>query len=253
MQLLTASDDLAQAWQHLVDADEPWLAAPGKLEPRYLVEERMRGQEYSFEALVVEGRLVFHSLTQKTTLPGRNPVEVAHLVPAPVPGDQLAAFVDANSRLVEAVGFRDGMLHSEWIWRDGRPWLVECAGRMPGDRIPDLISLAWGFDFFSSYVEVVRGSLPDGVLPIVPVGAAAIRFATRWNAAPSLEQLRQAEDGPGVVYVASSPAPPERASTMAVTSSWGRTGYAIATGATAEEAEAAAAGAVRVLEGDEHG
>jgi phosphoribosylamine-glycine ligase len=73
----------AEAWRECVGADEGPQLARREFRWRYLVEEYLRGQEYSVEALVVGGEIVFSNVTAKRVLPGRHPIECGHVVPAP--------------------------------------------------------------------------------------------------------------------------------------------------------------------------
>src|SRR6266516_522263 len=84
VQFVDRPDEADRAWSEMVTASEPGQVPNRPIQWRYLAEERLHGREYSVEALVRAGEIIFWNVTAKTTLPGRYPVEIAHVVPAPV-------------------------------------------------------------------------------------------------------------------------------------------------------------------------
>jgi biotin carboxylase len=197
------------------------------LRRRYLVEERMVGREFSVELLVQGGAAIFTNVTAKHLWPGDRPVERGHDVPAPIVEPERQALVDASTRLVAATGFDTGILHAEWIVTDAGPALVECAARAPGDKIIDLLNLAYGFDVVTTLADLFR-SRPVTV-PARPVGGAAIRFL---HALPGtvtgVDGLDKARSRPGVREAAVAVEP--GASVNDLASSWDRIGYVLAAG-----------------------
>ncbi|MFD6323165.1 ATP-grasp domain-containing protein [Streptomyces sp. NPDC058442] len=232
--LLGPGDDVAAAWEQTTAADEPTLRARHAGTARHLAEQRLHGPEVSVEAVVHEGALGLVNITAKTLQSSHHPVETGHTVPAVLPAGTEAALRRAIGRLAETVGFGSGILHSEWILAapDGLPHLVECAGRMPGGGITALIDLAHDTDILACLLTVLEGRAP--VVPTARRGAA-VRFLTpppgRVAAVTGTDRALAA---PGVreVHVGVEPG----AAVRAVTSSWERSGYVIATGADHAEA-----------------
>ncbi|MFF1560490.1 acetyl-CoA carboxylase biotin carboxylase subunit family protein [Streptomyces sp. NPDC058279] len=124
-----------------------------------LIERKVTGQEFSVESLVQHGRPVFTSVTRKeTTESGAQTfVELAHSVPnARTETD--AALLDANRRMLDALGFRDGIAHAEWrTGDDGRPYLMEVAARTPGDGLVALYHLATGQPLEPEIIRIALG------------------------------------------------------------------------------------------------
>jgi hypothetical protein len=202
------------------------------------VEQRLHGPEVSVEVLVSRGRVVFENVTAKLVQGGRYPVEIGHCVPADLPEEVLAALGVAVRALVAATGYGDGVLHSEWILVGGdRPHLVECAARMPGDNIKDLIDLAYGGDLIADYVRVLEGGDPGR--PESPKRAAAIRFVSHQpGTVVEVAGVETVASAAGVeeVHVTATPG----ARVEAACSSWQRAGHVMVTGASAGEAAALA-------------
>ncbi len=238
--IVRPGDSPALAWQECIAADEGPQLAHRELRWRYLVEQYVQGPEYSVEALVAGGEIVFSNVTLKRVLPGRYPVESGHVVPAPA--DPGAACLPALMQdLAHAVGFGTGLLHGEWIIADGAPVFVECAARPAGDWIFDLIDLVTGVNLYDAAVRALAGEEPlagrrgDDRMP-----AAAVRFAIpdEPGTVTCVSGAEAASAAPGVVRV-----PHVRAvgdEIRSVGSSWCRLAAVIATGSDGAAAEAAA-------------
>ncbi|KIE28841.1 biotin carboxylase [Streptomyces sp. MUSC 125] len=247
VQLLGPADDVAAAWEHTTGADEPTLRARYAGSARYLVEQRLHGPEVSVEAVVHDGVLGFTNITAKSVLDSPYPVETGHVVPAPLPEDTADALRGALARLAQTIGFRSGVLHSEWILTDGgrTPCLVECAGRLPGGGITVLIDLSYDTDILAHLLYVLEGR--GSVEPLPAGSAAAVRFLT---AAPGrVEEVRGTDlartaDGVQEVHLTAA------TGTVlgATTSSWERAGFVIATGQDAPDAARRAEHAVSLID-----
>ena len=246
VQLLEPQDDAHALWAHTAGAEETRQRVPYGGADRFLAEERLHGPEVSVEALVHRGEVGFRNVTAKTVQGSRYPVELAHAVPAGLPAATEESLYEALRQLVKASGFQDGVLHAEWILGDGGPYLVECAGRMPGDSIPSLIDIAYGGSLVGDLLGILEGRGPVGARE--PVRGAAIRFL---NAPPGVVEAVLGEDqARGCAGVHSLHVKAVPGTTVGrTTSSWERVGQVIAAGADGAEAAhnaEAAAGRIRV-------
>ncbi|MEU3510419.1 ATP-grasp domain-containing protein [Streptomyces longwoodensis] len=233
VQLLDSVDEAtaAEAWERTSSAAEYEQVPDRELTWRFLAEERLRGPEFSVEALVREGEVVFENVTAKTVVPGPYPVEQGHLLPAPLdPGTQ-EAFGTAIRRLVTATGFGTGILHAEWILTDEGPTLVECAGRCPGDYLVDLIDLAYGTRVRLTLIDLLAGR--PVTLPRSAERTSAIRFlAAEPGTVTGITGLDEAQRLPGVHVAEVDVEAGQEVRPWA--SSWDRAGHVIATGPDAD-------------------
>ena len=234
VQLLDSDDDVDQAWALTVGSDEPRLRARRALPTSFLAEERLDGPEVSVECVVFKGQILFTNVTGKEVRPGRHPVEAGHRVPALLPEEATERLAAAMASLVPAIGFGTGVLHAEWILRDGlRPYLVECAGRVPGDSIHELIDHAHGGSLVGDLITVLGGS--DEVGPRPARRHAAIRFLDcPQGTVESVSGVETARELPGVVRVHVGDLVGRTVGAAA--SSQERVGYVMVAAATAEEA-----------------
>ncbi len=168
-------DDFAAAWAFSQQRDEGVFVPDRGLETRTLLEEFIAGPEYSVEALVQGGAILFANVTEKRLFEGATPVESGHIVPATAPAATQDKLVAATGRVLEATGFCSGIVHCEWRWNANDPVLIECAGRFAGDGIIELIQLAYGFDIVGSFHALMRGE-PLEDLPTSATRAASVCF-----------------------------------------------------------------------------
>ncbi|MFF5436452.1 ATP-grasp domain-containing protein [Streptomyces achromogenes] len=233
VQLLDSVDaaTATEAWERTSSAAEYEQVPDRELAWRFLAEERLHGPEFSVEALVREGEVVFENVTAKTVVPGPYPVEQGHLLPAPLdPGTQ-DAFATALRKLVAATGFGTGILHAEWILTEEGPTLVECAGRCPGDYLIDLIDLAYDTRVRLTLIDLLAGR--PVTLPRSARQTSAIRFlAAEPGTVTGITGLDAARRLPGV-HVAEVDVEAGR-QVRAWASSWDRAGHVIATGPDAD-------------------
>ncbi|GHC73353.1 hypothetical protein GCM10007079_07200 [Nocardiopsis terrae] len=236
VRFLEVGEDTREAWEHTTTANEASMRADYANIPRFMVEERVDGPEVSVEVLVDEGTVGFTNVTAKAVQDFRYPVELGHTVPALVPRHVIASLTRRMEQLVAATGFRSGVLHAEWILAGGdSPYLVECAGRPPGDRITTLIDLAYGGSLLRDLVALLEGGSASG--PRRACTGAAIRFL---RASPGVVEEIEGVDGLGAMPGTHDfrVSVTEGDTVHDTTSSWDRVGYVIATGGDPAEASA---------------
>lgn len=224
----------ADAWHSAMDQEEAPYVANQSLPLRMLVEEFVEGTEYSVEMLLQGGESLFANVTGKLLHPGDRPVELGHVVPADVSSERWDALVAATRTVTDVVGFHTGVVHCEWIVRGDEPYLVECAGRMPGDTIMDLIEYAWPVELIARYISLLGGGAGERG-PERPKGGAAVLYpAVPPGVVVSLDGVAEAKAVPGVFLTGVVVGVGDRVNELR--SSWDRVIGAAASGASVEEA-----------------
>jgi len=136
-----------------------WLAAspPTATQPM-LLEEFMSGQEHSFDSVVIDGQMVWHSISRY--LP--SPLDVLEhpwiqwcvLLPRRI--DDLGDIVDVARRGLRALGQPDGLSHMEWFRRpDGSVAISEVGARPPGSQFMTLMSYAHDTDLYGAWARLM--------------------------------------------------------------------------------------------------
>lgn len=224
------------AWAECVVQDEGFVVPGRGLPLRMIAEQYVSGAEFSVEMMVRAGEPVFGNVTGKVLYPGPRPVELGHLVPAEIPTELTQRLLAETAAVLAAVGFGTGFAHCEWIVPpDGTPYLVECAGRMPGDGIIELIQRAWRFDIVEEYIRMMRGLPLRQPLPErAPAGAAVWFLHVEPGEVLSVDGVAAAQAVPDVVTVSVTAKPGGRVNELR--SSWDRIALVTACSATPSEA-----------------
>jgi hypothetical protein len=137
--------------------------------PRVSVEEFIDGQEFTYDTICADGRVLFENICWYRPRPlltrlheWISPVTMALRdldAPDLQGGRRLGAAV------LDVLGFRDGFTHMEWYRKaDGEVVFGEIAARPPGARTVDVMNYATDADLFTAWAEAVtRGRISQPV------------------------------------------------------------------------------------------
>ncbi len=145
--------DVADQLEGWLRVDPPTAAAPA------LIEELVSGTEHSFDSVVIDGRVVWHSISSYLPTPLEvleNPwVQWAVLLPRSIDGPEYGAIRAAAARGLSALGIDTGFTHMEWFrLREGRIALSEVAARPPGAQFTSLLSYAHDTDMYTAWARL---------------------------------------------------------------------------------------------------
>lgn len=118
-----------------------------------LFEEFLKGEEHSFDSVMIDGRIVWYSVSRYLPAPLavlENPwIQWCVLLPREVEGQEYDEIRAAAGPALRALGLGTGMTHMEWFRRErGGIALSEVAARPPGAQFTTLISYACNCDFY---------------------------------------------------------------------------------------------------------
>ena len=138
-----------------------WLqtAPPGPGRPA-LVEEFLTGEEGSYDSVMIEGRVVWHSISAYLPTPLevlRNPwIQWRVLLPRDIGGPEYDAIRAVAPAALRALGLRTGFTHMEWFRRpDGSVAVSEVAARPAGGQLTAMLGYAHDFDFYGAWAELM--------------------------------------------------------------------------------------------------
>lgn len=145
-----------------------------------LYEEFVRGTEYSFDSVMLDGELVWHSISRYMP----SPLEVLEnawiqwvvMLPRDISGSEFDPIRQAADAGLRALGLDNGLSHMEWFrLMDGRIAISEVGARPPGAQFTSLLSYAHDIDFYRAWPRIMA----DGEFEPPPrryaAGAAYIR------------------------------------------------------------------------------
>lgn len=203
--------------------------------PEFIVEEFLDGPEISVESLSFGGEHVIVAVTEK----GKNAdfVEISHMVPAPLPPGDLEEVADLVRTFLDLVGLQDGAAHTEVVLTSQGPRIVESHDRVGGDRINDLVRLAYGVDMVETAVAWFARGVRPAAIPAAPARGAAITFLVApltegRGVVTAVDGVEEARAEARLVKVRVGPG--DRVA--AVRDSHDRLGYVLADGPTGPEA-----------------
>ena len=215
-----------------------------------IVERFIEGKELSIEAFSEDGHHQVIAITEKFKDP-LNFIEIGHVVPAPLSVKDQELVVTFVVQVLECLGVQDGPTHTEIILSENGPVIIETHTRPGGDRIDQLVKIAYGIDIFKLAARQVMGEqvLVDAQPP------TSHRYGAIWFAAPEMTQshylkavnnLSLAEQSPGIKEVKIMLTP---GSTLhRLQDSFSRGAFAVAEGDSYEEALERAKKALAKLE-----
>ncbi|GIJ11801.1 ATP-grasp domain-containing protein [Micromonospora andamanensis] len=137
--------------------DEPTLIAvlQSRLpQEKVLLEEFLVGAEYSWEALVRGGEVIFENVTAKETTGPPDFVELAHVGGPRMSGADMFTIHSLGRGVVAAMRMQTSIVHLEFRMTADGPAIVEVAVRTPGDYIMDVIALTHRFDPYAALIAM---------------------------------------------------------------------------------------------------
>jgi biotin carboxylase len=201
--IIKPSDNAGSRGVTKIGPDEPWeasaeLALAHSRSKTVLVESYLDGLEHTVETFAISGHTYVLAVNEKAKVPGTGGT-VAMELATPESAAQAAVVAQAAVDALAALGYTDGPGHTEVILRsDGRPGLVETAGRGGGFMVFDgLIPAASGFDIATACALQAVG------LPVPPVpglrNAVVLRFfPSRPGVVRGIQGFEAANRLPGV-------------------------------------------------------
>ena len=180
-----------------VECEEELQAAVSRaieqsFEKKAIIEEYIKGAEYSVETISYQGRHTLLAVTKKYTTGNPHYIEVGHLEPAPLKPEIKEKIRKTVFAALDALKVENGAGHSELrIDRDGNVRIIEIGSRMGGDCIgSDLVPLSSGQDFVGMVIDVAAGNPPQ-IKKNVKQHVSAIRFLMNMKEIHNLNRIKE--------------------------------------------------------------
>jgi len=220
-----------------------------------ILEEYVEGTELNGIVLARHGEAIPLTLSDRMRPPGVGfGVGWIHVYPPTVPAEQLSEAERIAAHTVHALGLTTGIAFPQLIAADdGRVIVVECAARIPGGQMADLVRFAVGVDLVDVQLAMALGDeLTDELVKPKFSQPLAIRFFTAepgplpTGRVVRVGPLDKVLAFPGVVQADTYLTVGETIRPVRVDGD--RRGYVIATGDTNLEALARGEAAARLLD-----
>jgi Biotin carboxylase len=128
-----------------------------KIEQIVLVEEYIKGKEYSIEGYIRDGKVLIVSITEKFLSPEPDFVEVGHIIKSDTEKSLLKGINIYLDKVSKGLAIDTGPFHAELRISDKGPVLMEIAMRLAGDYIPKLIGYAYGINYYDNTFKLLTG------------------------------------------------------------------------------------------------
>ncbi|MFD7130608.1 ATP-grasp domain-containing protein [Streptomyces sp. NPDC059894] len=126
-----------------------------------VVEEYLDGLEVTVDALVYNGEILFHNISDNPDLmPGPTFPEVEFITPTAFPEETVAAAFAANELTIKGFGLDNAVVHSEMRMTSRGPRLLELHPRPAGQRVPQITFRSLGVDLMGAAIEIALGRRP---------------------------------------------------------------------------------------------
>lgn len=197
--IISSLKEIESSWIETTSTDEKNTAVKERaLHWDYLVEDYIEGYEVSVETLVQDGKIIFHNITWYESTKGKYFVEMKHIVPAPVPSKDEILITSSVEQFLSGISAATGLFHSEWRVSSEGPYMLECAARFPGDKIPILIESVYNFNLIDAWVKLLLGR--ELSLPTKAIGVAAIQyFSSEQGQLMRIDGIHNAKNHPDVI------------------------------------------------------
>jgi hypothetical protein len=145
-----------------------------------LLEHLVVGDEHSFDSVLIDGELVWHSISRYLPTPLEvleNPwIQWAVLLPRDILTHDFDPIREQGLRGLRALGLRTGLTHMEWFRRPaGDIAISEVAARPPGAQFTSLLSYAHDVDMYAAWARLEIFGAFDPPERRYSVGAAYLR------------------------------------------------------------------------------
>ena len=123
----------------------------------YLAEEFVQGQLYSHSAFLVGRRIGRDFLVQEDGTANKFVVDTSKVLDPALHEGMLVKLRAWIELLANHLQLADGLLHTQFIFRDSQFWLIELTRRCPGDLYSQLIELSTGWPYAHHYASSFLG------------------------------------------------------------------------------------------------
>lgn len=130
-----------------------------------VIEEYVLGQLYSHTAFIVNKNIVQDFFVEEHGSADPFAVDTSRVVWDfnPSMSEQIQNHIH---KLAKSLNLVDGLVHTQFILRENKFWIIEITRRCPGDLYSQLINLSTGYDYTTAYVNPFIGLSPQKMIGV---------------------------------------------------------------------------------------
>ena len=118
----------------------------------YLAEEYLEGSLHSHSAFIHSGKIMNEFFADEFCNAYMFQVDCSNS-PSILPSGIQERVSAQVSTLIESLKLVDGLLHTQFIVKENKPYLIEAMRRCPGDLFPEMIKQSFGFNYIENYTN----------------------------------------------------------------------------------------------------
>jgi hypothetical protein len=158
-----------------------------------IVEEYVPGEEYSIDALVVNGKVYFTGIADRHIFFPPYFVEMGHTIPTTTDGRSLSLIKETFIDALRALGIRDGAAKGDVKWTGERAVIGEVAARLSGGYMSGwTFPYSSGVDLTGAALNQAVGEHPGDLRPSVHNYSAERAFISIPGTVAAVEKLQGA-------------------------------------------------------------
>lgn len=127
-----------------------------------LIEEFIQGELFGVEAMVQNGRILFHLPNNTEAFISSTPTPIGHSVPLrelDALGDQIQ---QQTIKAIRALGLDNCPVNCDFIKRDGKVYVVELTGRSGATGLSEMTGIYYGINYYETIVRLAMGEDVSG-------------------------------------------------------------------------------------------
>lgn len=122
-----------------------------------LVEEFIEGTLFGVEGMIQEGEIRFLLPNNTEAFCGATPSPIGHSVPFDREEELGAQAREEAEKAIRALGLDNCPVNCDFIYKDGKTYVVELTGRSGATGLSELVSTWYGIDYYETIVRLAMG------------------------------------------------------------------------------------------------
>lgn len=138
-----------------------------------LVESYLEGSEHCVEAVVFDGEVSLGSIADRLSIELDTFDHDLYKTPSSLGPEAIAALTEAICLGAHAQGIKNGVLHAELRFHQGKPYIVEIAARPGGGSLQSMAKLSYDYCPITAALNIAERVKPE-VPSLHPTGKVAV-------------------------------------------------------------------------------